>query len=278
MKSNFNIILKFAIVILIVYLLYKFVNPIIYKLNTESFLSKEEIEIYDKVDVDSLKKGQQRMTEMFKFFDKICRDNGVKYWAIGGTLIGAIRHKGWIPWDGDIDVGMLEKDYEKFRQIVKQVLPANMVFEHRPINKPCPKIRLLDSHYIFSPFGYHWDDDDGLMLDIFIFNTNKHEIYSKLPGIDVFTSSNVDSRPYSDFFPLKELPFEDFTIYVPNKYKKMAASLWGEVPPPLLSLGERYPHEGNIVCDHVTQKMKDKYELHKKLPNKGVYTEFGRVV
>jgi phosphorylcholine metabolism protein LicD len=218
------------------------------------------------------------MNDMFKFFDKICRDNGLKYWAIGGTLIGAIRHKGWIPWDGDIDVGMLEKDYENFRKIMKKVLPANMVFEHRPINKPCSKIRLLDAYYISSPFSYHWDDDDGLMLDIFIFNTNQHEIYSKFPGIDVFTSSNVDSRPYSDFFPLKQLPFEDFTIYVPSKYESITASHFGEVPPPLLPLAERYPHEGNIVYDHVTQKMKDKYELHKKLPDKGVYTEFGRVI
>jgi len=275
MKSNFNIILKFAILILIVYLLYKYVKPIIYKLNTEGLFFKKEIQIYDKVDVDGLKKGQQRMSDMFKFFDKICRDNDLKYWAIGGTLIGAMRHKGWIPWDGDIDVGMLKPDYEKFRQILKQTLPANMVFEHRPINKGCSKIRLLDAHYVHSPFGYHWDDNDGLQLDIFVFNTNKYKIYSNRP---VIGRPDVHSRPYSDIFPLKELPFEDLIIYVPNKYKTMTASLWGGDPPPLLPLAERYPHEGNIVCDNVTRKMKHKYELHKKIPSKGVFTEFGRVL
>ncbi len=267
MKSNYIIILKYVFFILMVCL--------IYKLNTEPFGLKKDIQIYHKVDVDGLKKGQQRMNDMFKFFDKICRDNGLKYWAIGGTLIGAIRHKGWVPWDGDIDVGMLKKDYEKFRQILKLVLPANMVFEHRPINKGCSKIRLLDAHYIFSPFGYHWDDNDGLQLDIFVFNTNGSKIYSNRP---VIGRPDVHSRPYSDIFPLKELPFEDLTVYVPRKYKSMAAGLWGGDPPPLLPLSERFPHEGNIVCDHVSQKMIRKYELHKKLPNKGVFTEFGRVV
>ena len=59
---------------------------------------------------DNLKKGQKMMTKMFKEFDKICRKYGLKYWAIGGTLIGAVRHNGWIPWDGDIDVVMESKD------------------------------------------------------------------------------------------------------------------------------------------------------------------------
>ena len=52
---------------------------------------------------------------MLRELDDICRKNNLKYWVTCGTLIGCLRHKGWIPWDSDIDVGMLEKDYKKLR-------------------------------------------------------------------------------------------------------------------------------------------------------------------
>ena len=44
--------------------------------------------------------------EALKAFDKFCKEHGLRYFAIGGTLLGAVRHKGFIPWDDDIDVGM----------------------------------------------------------------------------------------------------------------------------------------------------------------------------
>ena len=63
------------------------------------------------------------MTDMLRCFDRICRDNNLEYWAIGGTLIGAIRHNGWIPWDGDIDVAMTDKDLDRFHEIASSKLP-----------------------------------------------------------------------------------------------------------------------------------------------------------
>ena len=69
-------------------------------------------------ELEDLKKGQGIMTSMLKEFDQICRKHNLNYWCIGGTLIGAVRHKGWVPWDADIDVGMLESDYTKLQEII----------------------------------------------------------------------------------------------------------------------------------------------------------------
>lgn len=56
---------------------------------------------------------QEKSLEIFKYFQKICRENNLRYWVGGGTLIGALRHGGFIPWDDDIDVFMPRPDYEK---------------------------------------------------------------------------------------------------------------------------------------------------------------------
>ena len=65
------------------------------------------------------------MTNMLKFFIDICNKYDIKYWAIGGTLIGAIRHSGWIPWDGDLDIGMMREDFNKFKSVIDNELNNN---------------------------------------------------------------------------------------------------------------------------------------------------------
>ena len=62
-----------------------------------------------------------------EIFDDICRRHGLKYWAACGTMLGAVRHKGFIPWDDDIDIGMLREDYNEFLRIAPSEFPAEYV-------------------------------------------------------------------------------------------------------------------------------------------------------
>ena len=61
--------------------------------------------------------------EMLKVFVSLCEELGLRYYVVGGTLIGAVRHKGFIPWDDDIDVAMPREDYERFLQQAQALMP-----------------------------------------------------------------------------------------------------------------------------------------------------------
>ena len=66
-----------------------------------------------KIGMDELR---QKQMEVLDYVAAFCDENGIRYWIEGGTLLGAIRHKGYIPWDDDIDIAMLREDYTRFRK------------------------------------------------------------------------------------------------------------------------------------------------------------------
>ena len=74
-----------------------------------------------------LKDIQEALLEMMVDIDRVCREHGLKYTLYCGTLLGAIRHNGFIPWDDDADIAMPLKDYEKFREIAEQELADKYV-------------------------------------------------------------------------------------------------------------------------------------------------------
>ena len=64
-----------------------------------------------------LRDAQVLMKTILRDVDIICRENNINYWIESGTLLGMARHNGFIPWDDDIDIGMMREDYEKFLKI-----------------------------------------------------------------------------------------------------------------------------------------------------------------
>ena len=68
----------------------------------------------------STKAIQQNLLEMMKWFHEFCVNNNLRYYALGGTMLGAARHQGFIPWDDDLDVGMPRKDYERLYELLNE--------------------------------------------------------------------------------------------------------------------------------------------------------------
>lgn len=105
-----------------------------------------------------LRQWQLECLDLLKTFDKICRENGLQYWLDFGTLLGALRHKGFIPWDDDIDTSMLYSDLEKLLPILRERL-KNSDFYLREYHKNNFQIRIRHKKYnlgmdIFPVYEY----------------------------------------------------------------------------------------------------------------------------
>lgn len=75
-----------------------------------------------------LKQLQKTQLILIAEVDRICKKCGIRYSMVGGTMLGAIRHKGYIPWDDDADIGFLREEYEKFREACKTALDSEKFY------------------------------------------------------------------------------------------------------------------------------------------------------
>ena len=78
--------------------------------------------------MDKLRELQLVELDLFKQFAKICEKYGITYYALGGTLLGAVRHQGFIPWDDDMDIGVPREDYERLEEILAKELTGNATY------------------------------------------------------------------------------------------------------------------------------------------------------
>ena len=119
----------------------------------------------------NIKELQGRLLEILLAFDKVCREHNLRYCICGGTLLGAVRHGGFIPWDDDLDCSMPRPDYEKFIAHCKEWLPPHLEFvcaENDPLY-PLPFGKIQDSRTTLIE-RRHLYYLGGCYIDIFPFD------------------------------------------------------------------------------------------------------------
>lgn len=129
-----------------------------------------------ELDGDTLRKLQMVELEMLVEVDRICQKCGIHYNIIAGTLLGAVRHRGFIPWDDDADVAMLRPEYEKFRKACETELDKGRFYFQDHRNTP----------------GYRWGYGKMRRRDtLFLRENQEHMPYEQGVFIDVFPLDGV---------------------------------------------------------------------------------------
>ncbi|WP_051537692.1 phosphorylcholine transferase LicD [Treponema sp. C6A8] len=135
----------------------------------ENFLKEDERCEY-KVST-KLKKIWAVEIDLYQKFAEVCDKYNIKYFAWAGTLLGAIRHKGFIPWDDDFDIGLLREDYEKLIKIAPKELKHPYFLQNMYSDKKyfCAYSRFRNSETTGAIVGTDTPDyNNGIYIDIFV--------------------------------------------------------------------------------------------------------------
>ena len=127
----------------------------------------------DYYDQETLHKVQNVQKEILKDVLKICEENGIDVFAVFGTALGIVRHQGFIPWDDDIDVAMLRKDFIKFKKIAKIKLADRYEFLTPETNKhyaaTVVHFQKKGTKFV-SMDAKECDYTQGICIDIFVYD------------------------------------------------------------------------------------------------------------
>lgn len=133
---------------------------------------------------ETLKKIQAVELNMLKDFDALCEKYQLEYFGVGGTTIGLLRHQGFIPWDDDIDIGMLRKDYDKFLKVAEKEYGDKYSVLNFETNHAYPLMttRWIKNGTTFLEHNFkNIDANWGIFLDIFCFDNipNDDKLFKK---------------------------------------------------------------------------------------------------
>ena len=135
---------------------------------------------------------QQVLLVILKDIDAICRRHNITYWLNGGSALGAVRHKGFIPWDDDADIAMMRDDFNRFIDVMKEECPDRYVFQcfqtddRYNVLIPGMKIRmkgtyLKEVNFLLSNRCTGYEGCDGVFVDVFVYDYVSPDHLKDLP-------------------------------------------------------------------------------------------------
>ncbi len=192
----------------------------------------EQVEITGK----EFRRMQLIQLDMLVELDRVCRENNINYIIFAGTLLGAVRHKGYIPWDDDADIGMLREDYEKFKKIAHKLDTSVCFFQDHSTDPDYiwgyGKLRRTGTSFIRSG-QEHLKGQTGVFVDIFPFD----DIPLSIP-LQILQDWHV--------FCLRKILWSQVAKKTEHGLRRIWFSLLSHIPPEaVFRSAERYKRRSN---------------------------------
>lgn len=206
-----------------------------------------------KLSEQQLKKLHAIETEMLVEIDRVCRKNDITYYITAGTLLGAVRHGGFIPWDDDMDISMSRNDFMRFLEACKKDLSEDYYIECQELNPDywyaIPK--LCKKNTVFQNIqDANLNERIGIYVDIFVLdNVPKQDgkmqaVFAAVANLLQATISNRKTN-----FNVNEMSFKSkafyyltkpFSIRTLGKWRLFFATRYGEECKYYINLASRY--------------------------------------
>lgn len=222
------------------------------------------------VNNEDLKLAQNIMLEMLQEVDRICLKYNIDYWLDSGTLLGAKRHKGFIPWDDDLDIGMLRDDFEKFKNIAKLELDGSIFMQTNETDKEYSwemvPMKLRSNKGILIEKGEkNMKYNQGIFIDIFPFDYyNQNKFLCKIQMIPKYLREIKTTKIYTEkknikniikfyiIFPFRNIIPKKLIFFLEkiliNKKSKICGYGLEMIPRNLFKIEEMFPLKNVEFC------------------------------
>lgn len=179
---------------------------------------------------DLLIKHQHVLLEMLEEVDRICKKHHISYMLFAGTLLGAVRHQGFIPWDDDLDIVMLRSEYERFLEIAPKELDEEKYYLQKEFSEHWPmffsKLRKNKTACIERYIPKDKQIHQGIYIDIFpADNLGNHALVRRVQFLlsKIVIAKSLDVRGYLTDSMVKKI-FIAFSKILPGK--RIISAVW----------------------------------------------------
>ena len=196
------------------------------------------------MDNETLRKAQHVFLEIAKEIKRVCDENDIRYFLDSGTLLGAVRHKGFIPWDDDFDIGMMREDYDRFCKIAPLKLDSKYFLQTWENDEqfaiPFAKVRKKNTVYLENKASASLQN--GFYVDIFPYDNapdsinEKNQLMKKLANIERVILMKCHYQPWNEgttfnvrkrlgYIPYQMISLVNTKEKLINKYMRLVKSV-----------------------------------------------------